>query len=100
MGTLVEPLPVTGSAANFLPTPRMALPLLGRDRGVQCPDCRVRRSGHFCQRCSAMLTLHSLRLRRLFAVDVPAAKASLSRCLSLLISSVISRAKTFGARLK
>jgi len=33
MGTLVEPLPVTGYAANFLPIPRMAPPLLGRAQG-------------------------------------------------------------------
>ena len=31
MGTVIEPVPVTGLAANFSPMPRMAPPPLGRD---------------------------------------------------------------------
>src|SRR5205814_10360713 len=31
MGTLIDPVPVTGFAANFSPMPRIAPPLLGRE---------------------------------------------------------------------
>jgi len=31
MGTLIDPVPVTGLAANFSPTPRTAPPPLGKE---------------------------------------------------------------------
>jgi hypothetical protein len=38
MGTLIDPVPVTGFAANFSPMPRIAPPPLGREmEGVATP---------------------------------------------------------------
>ena len=45
MGTDIEPVPVTGLAANFSPMPRIAPPPLGREiegaPGVELPELGV-----------------------------------------------------------
>ena len=41
MGTVIDPVPVTGLAANFSPMPRIAPPPFGSDRvGVDADSCR------------------------------------------------------------
>jgi hypothetical protein len=64
IGTLIEPVPVTGLAANFSPMPRIAPPPLGREiLGAEKLDC----SDGLLFSCCACWVLLSQHLISLFA---------------------------------
>src|SRR5215207_9693576 len=62
IGTLMEPVPVTGLAANFSPMPRIAPPPLGKEiEGAEKLDC----SGGLlfsCRACWVVLSQHLISL--------------------------------------
>jgi hypothetical protein len=67
MGTLIEPVPVTGLAANFSPMPRMAPPPLGREMDGAasfCPPsgCFVALSGEIMMFTSLPYTFNDLSM--------------------------------------